>query len=314
MAQALPKQGGSAREAVMFALSLLWLLVLGLVLPHLGVSLHINRQFLAMPLVHWTLFGLWALIVLESVLGLLQALAKSWSNPKPALGRCLLIALIPPCRLAFATHVPGRWIWLPGLGWHLRDADLFERMEHGFAIPMLLVTLLIVPVVIAELFLQSLIMDSAAFAHALHALTALIWFAFATEFILGVSVASNKLTYCKQHWVNMVIILLPLVAFLRTLMVFRMLRLGKVGQLLRAFRLRGLLVRAQRIAMLLNLIDRVLQRNPERYLETLRHRERNKLRELERIRNKIKEVEAKLAAGNPRHDSSIVTGKTDERK
>ncbi|MDX1607506.1 MAG: hypothetical protein R3202_15040, partial [Candidatus Competibacterales bacterium] len=135
-----------------------------------------------------------------------------------------------------------------------------------------------------------------ALAVSLHLGTAFIWFAFAAEFILMVSVAENKLKYCKQNWINIVIILLPLVAFLRTLRLFRLLRAARAGRLLRAYRLRGLLSRAQRIALLLNLIERILHRNPEKLLNTLREREREKQRELDQLREKIRTVEAEMAA------------------
>lgn len=310
MTHAAPVPAGSVwREAVMFTLALLLLLILGLVLPHLGGSPTINEQLFSLPAIGWLLIGLWTVIVLESALGLLQA-----RGAKPAWLRFLLIALVPPSRLAVATHAPVRWIWLPGAGWRLRDHELFERLERDFAIPMLLITLLVIPVVLAELFLQSMIAASVEFALALHALTTLIWFAFATEFILTVSVAPNKLTYCKQHWVNIAIIILPLVAFLRTLAFFRILKLGKASQLLRTYRLRGLLVRAQRIALLLNLIERVMQRNPERYLRILRNREQDKLRELDKLRSKIRETEARLTERDSRstEGTSTVTEHNDE--
>ncbi|MCB1807601.1 MAG: potassium channel protein - like protein, partial [Candidatus Competibacteraceae bacterium] len=105
----------------------------------------------------------------------------------------------------------------------------------------------------------------------------------------------KKLDYCKKNWINIVIIILPLVGFLRSLRLFRMLRLAKAGKLARAYRLRGLLMRAQRLALLFNLIERILHRNPEKYLATLREREQNKLNELAEIQTKIRELEQLIA-------------------
>ena len=46
---------------------------------------------------------------------------------------------------------------------------------------------------------------------------ALIWTAFALEFVIMISVVERKLKYCVQHWIDLLVIVLPLVGFLRTL-------------------------------------------------------------------------------------------------
>ena len=275
----------------MFVSALLLLLLHGLVLPHLGVSLTISRELLMQPTVYIPILALWAFIVIESALGMRYAQAR-W---RTVMLRLLIITIVPPSRMAIATHAPPGWIWLPIKGWQLRGNELFERLERWLAIPMLLITLLIVPVVIVELFFQAEIAASAELERMLHWVTTLVWFAFAAEFILLVSVTPNKLTYCKQHWVNIIIIILPLVAFLRTLVVVQMLKVNQAVKLLRAYRLRGLLMRTQRIALLLNLIDRVRQLNPERYLQVLREREQYALLKLTKLRAQIRETETRLA-------------------
>lgn len=278
----------------MFASALLLLLLHGLVMPHLGGSLTISRELFMQPTVYIPILSLWAFIVIESALGVRYAQDR-W---RLVVLRLLIITIVPPSRMAIATHAPPGWIWLPIKGWQLRGNELFERLERWLAIPMLLITLLVVPVVIVELFFQAAIATSAELQRILHGVTTLVWFAFAAEFILLVSVTPNKLTYCKQHWVNIIIIILPLAAFLRTLVVVQMLKVIKVNHavsLLRAYRLRGLLMRTQRIALLLNLIDRVLQRNPERYLQILREREQDALLKLTKLRAQIRETETRLA-------------------
>jgi len=283
--------GKSRHEAIMFASALLLLLLHGLVLPHLGVSLTISRELLMQPALYIPILALWAFIVLESALGMRYAQAR-WRS---VVLRFLIIAIVPPSRMALATHAPPGWIWLPVRGWQLRGNELFERLERWLAIPMLLITLLIVPVVIIELFFQAEIAAYAELELYLHWATTLVWFAFAAEFILLISVTPNKLTYCKQHWINIIIIILPLVAFLRTLVVVQMLKVNQAVKLLRAYRLRGLLMRTQRIALLLNLIDRVRQLNPERYLQVLREREQYALRKLTKLRAQIRATEARVA-------------------
>ena len=55
-----------------------------------------------------------------------------------------------------------------------------------------------------------------------------IWFAFAAEFILMVSIAEKKVAYCKEHWIDLAIILLPLASFLRSLSIVKATRLANL--------------------------------------------------------------------------------------
>jgi voltage-gated potassium channel len=169
-------------------------------------------------------------------------------------------------------------------------------LEFKLTLPMLIITLLILPVMAVELLMAEQLEQSIVLAAAVHHTTSIIWVAFTAEFILLVSVAQKKLDYCKKNWINIVIIVLPLVAFLRTLRLFRIFKLAKAGKLARAYRLRGLLVRAQRLAMLFNLIERFLHRNPEKYLVTLREREENKRAELAELQLKIQNLEHEVIA------------------
>lgn len=275
----------------MFALALLFLAIAGLALPHGGISDNLSEHTLTLGPIPLSLMLLWLIIVAESLAGVMQGRDPLRSK----LLRCGLVSLLPPFRLALATAVPHRLIWLPRLGWQVRDEALFEHLEWALAIPLLLVTLLILPIVTLEIFFHDALETSSALAWAVHLGSATIWCSFAFEFILLVSVTERKLQYCKHSWINIAIIVLPLLAFLRTLQLFRVLRLAKAGKLLRAYRLRGLVTRAQRIVLLLNLIERILHRKPEKYLAALRQKEQDKLRELDEIRVKIRAVEDLLA-------------------
>jgi voltage-gated potassium channel len=121
----------------------------------------------------------------------------------------------------------------------------------------------------------------------LHGVTAMVWFAFTYEFLLMVSVAEHKIDFCKAHWINLVIILLPLVAFLRTLRLFRFLRAAKAGKLMRAYRLRGVTTRAIRLALVFNLMERLMQRSPEKYRLHLEEQIREKEEELAQLKLKL---------------------------
>ncbi len=118
-------------------------------------------------------------------------------------------------------------------------------------------------------------------------LTALIWFSFALEFIVLVSLAEKKVVYCKKNWINLVIILLPFLAFLRSLQLFRFLRMARAGKLMRAYRLRGLFRRALKFVVFFNLIDRVMARNPEEYNAHLHEKIAEKEAELIKLKSKL---------------------------
>ena len=287
----IEQQATSWRAEAGFWLGSLFLVTVAQVLPHGGASDHISALYLTNPWLTGIVVVLWGTIALEAI----SSLAQAQDSLKAAGLRCLLICLIPPARMTISSAWPADRIWLPRLGWQVCTHDLFTRLEFKFTLPMLIITLLILPVMAVELLMTKQLEQSQALTLALHHTTALIWTAFAAEFIVLFSVARKKLDYCKKNWINIVIIILPLVGFLRSLRLFRMLRLAKAGKLARAYRLRGLLMRAQRLALLFNLIERILHRNPEKYLATLREREQNKLNELAEIQTKIRELEQLIA-------------------
>ena len=123
---------------------------------------------------------------------------------------------------------------------------------------------------------------------AMWAVTALIWLSFALEFIVLCSLAPKRLEFVKKHWINLVIILLPLLAFLRSLRLLRLAQLTKATKLTKAYRLRGLFARLVKLAMLFNLVDRFMSRNPERHRAHLEEKARE-------AREALAGWEAKLA-------------------
>ncbi|MFO1349600.1 MAG: potassium channel protein - like protein [Gammaproteobacteria bacterium] len=296
---ARPLEGGnSARAALMFTLAIVFLLALGLLIHHDSLDDETIVQAVEIPALRWWIALLWLAIIVDALLGVFTA-PDGW---KAAGKRALLVALLPPLRMTVASAWPMTSIWLPWAGWRRVDADLYEQMERDLALPMLAVSLLILPVVVLEWFFKDLLARQLVLAMAVNLGTALIWFAFAVEFILLLTVAERKLRYCAQNWINIVIILLPLVAFLRSLRLFRVLRVAKAGKLLRAYRLRSLWTRAYRLVLLLNLIERALHRKPERYLSHLEGKAREKERELAVLRAKIAELRERLAATDAARD------------
>ena len=285
------EQERSQRAHAGFWLAVGFLLLVAQILPHGGTSDYVSELYLTNPWVLGGLSGLWVLIALEAIEGLRHADDGFIAAGK----RCLLNCVVPPTRMTVATAWPSTRIWLPRIGWQWSSQELFTQLEFKLTLPMLIITLLILPVMAVELLMAKQLEQSTGLSLILHHTTAFIWAAFTAEFILLLSVAQKKLDYCKKNWINIVIIILPLVGFLRSLRLFRMFKLAKASKLARAYRLRGLLLRAQRLAMLFNLIERFLHRNPEKYLVTLREREQKKLEELSELQTKIRELEHLLA-------------------
>ena len=187
-------------------------------------------------------------------------------------------------------------IWLPGLGWRRGGASLQRQLERSFSVPMMIVALLIMPILITEFFLKDQVAVYLWLRVLLHIGTGVIWFAFALEFVLMVSIAEKKIDYCKHHWIDLAIILLPLVAFLRSLSLARTLRLTNVmrvqqlSNLARAYRLRGTAIKAFRVLILFDLTERLFNLNKEKRLAKMQ----TQLRELEKQTRMLRHRMARL--------------------
>src|SRR5262249_19674588 len=103
----------------------------------------------------------------------------------------------------------------------------------------------------------------------LHLGVAVIWVAFATEFVLESSAAPDPLAHAKERWLDLAIVVLPMLEFVLTKWVdaaplARLLRLGRalspeqLGGLARVYRLRGLVTKSWQAFLLLGGVGRLL--------------------------------------------------------
>lgn len=240
---------------------------------------------------------MWPLFIAEQVvLYFLLPTGQSMDRQYPF---WLSVCLFPPLRLCARHRTNRQMVWLPNLGWQPVGRYLQRRLERAFSIPMVWIALLILPVLALQAIFKGDIVNYPVLRLALHFGTGLIWFAFAAEFIVMVSVAEKKLTYCKKHWLDLVIILLPLVSFLRTLRLLRASRLLQVGRLqqlskiVRVYRLRGLAMRGLRALLILELFSRLLRTTPEQRIEKLMAEYREKQEELDFLKAEIDELRKK---------------------
>lgn len=203
----------------------------------------------------------------------------------------LLYCVLPPLRLGARDHSSGEKIWLPLAGWQEVNDELVARVTKSFGAPMIAIALLVLPLIAAEFYWSESLTSNPGLSLSMHGTTGLIWLAFALEFIVMISIVQKKVRYCREHWIDIVVILLPLVAFLR---VARLARLARLQQTARIYRVRGLAMRAYRAVLLMNTVDHLMQRSPERRLAQLEKRLEEKQNEVALLRKEILQLQVKV--------------------
>jgi hypothetical protein len=255
----------------MFALALAYLLVLaGLV--HRATQSEVTQ--LELDLMHGTLVALWPVFVVEAGVAVIRR-APAVSLRTAAL-RALLVVLIPPMRLGW-IHPATNAIWLPRLGWREPGKNLLRVLDRAFGGPMLLFAFLILPVLVMEYVHLIRTESSPLFALALDLSIALIWVAFALEFVIKVQAAPSSLGYMKDRWLDLAIVGLPTLEFVLKRWVdaaplLRLLRLGRavgpeqLGAMGKAYRLRGLMTKGWHAFLLLEGVSRMTGNTPAKRL------------------------------------------------
>lgn len=209
----------------------------------------------------------------------------------------VLACLCPPLRMGTPNlEMRGR-IWLPKFGWTRPTASVRQDLEKLFGMPMIAIALMILPILLVEFGLKEHVADRNWLRILLHLSTGTIWFAFALEFIVMYSVAKKKLQYCKTHWLDLAIVLLPLLSFLRSLRVLRATRLARLAKLQyltrlgRVYRLRGLTIKAFRGLAVIEVMHRILPMTLERQVELLKEDLADHERHGRELRKKIASIE-----------------------
>jgi len=191
-----------------------------------------------------------------------------------------MVALFPPFRMGFPSISRPQQIWLPLLGWQVINKQLTKRLDRQFSMPMLIFAFLILPILILEYTQEAQIKENPYLSLALHASIALIWVAFALEFILKISTAKKTFVYLRERWIDAAIVLIPALEFVLTNWVeaaplARLFRLSRalqpeqLSRLSRLYRLRGLIMRAWHAILLLEVVTRIFGFSPEKRLKQL---------------------------------------------
>ncbi len=245
----------------------------------------------------WILHGqrvLWVLALLYPLYPL-EAFAH-WSEGSRGLKQNWLFCLVPFARLGSRDHVDQKHIWLPLLGWQPVSRSLAHRLMRYFSIPMIVIALLVLPVIAFELFFDEFLLKHRGLKLVVEATSAFIWASFVTEFVIILSVVEQRWRYCRQNWINIAVIVLPMIAFLRVVQLGRLLAIKQLVRTTRVFRLRGLLFRAWRAIVTLEVIDMILRREPAIRLARTKVLLAEKLDEIDVLRQEIARLEQVVAA------------------
>ncbi|MBT0810280.1 hypothetical protein KIH41_03210 [Litoribacter ruber] len=242
--------------------------------------------------IYWSI---WFVYLLD--FGLILFLARK-HNQKIATGEFIfrIFALaFPPLRMV-SRHIQNiELVWVPFFGWSQSNEGLLKLLKRKFSLPMIFIALLILPVLIVEwkfydevsTFLET------DLTFLLDMVQAFIWMAFAFEFILMFSVSNERLDYVKRNWIDVVIILLPFIAFVRSI---RLIKIARLTQIARGYKLRGILMKARQGLIFANFFYRILTIKPTFQIKNLKKQLDKNQREREEIEEQLIELYRVLKA------------------
>ena len=205
-----------------------------------------------------------------------------------------LYAVFPPLRLGAKDHETNHRIWLPGLGWQTLGFDLERRIQKALRVPMIVMALLIIPLLAAEYFLAARLGNDHLLAGLTAAASGIIWASFTAEFILMAAISRSKFSYCKEHFLELLIILLPILGVLGTIQIGRELRINQITKAANLYRLRGLAVRSWQALTMFEAVNRILGGPPQKQIQTLRLLVEKKQDELHQLQAQIQRLESRV--------------------
>lgn len=284
----------------MVVLSFIFLLLVG-VLVHGFEAPDLKRTAAWFALLA-AFLALWPVFLVEFLVHLLLRERKKGFGRREWYG--LLTCLIPPLRIGARVQAMGGTIWIPFLGFRPVNRELRQQLERVFSVPMIVIAVMILPLLALEYGPWQWARDLREHPWVvdfLYVSTVVIWFAFAVEFVVMHAVSANKVAYCARQWLDLTIVLVPLLMFLGNLGFLRLSRLARLeqlGRLARVYRFRGLWMRAWRAVILLELINRLLS-TPQKRITKLRDRIALKEEEIRELQKEIRALEEKMEAKQP---------------
>ena len=132
--------------------------------------------------------------------------------------------------------------------------------------------------------------------------------AFVFEFVVMFSVVEKRLRYCKQNWIDLAVVLLPLVNFMGAARLSRLVKLKQLSRTAKIYRMRGLILRSWRAIVALDVIDTLLRRDSEQRMEKLQNQIDEKQQEIEQLKIQMQRLESKTDAAVLEKPNSEPTG------
>ncbi len=266
---------------LMFWFSILMLMLMGFIIMF---SFTEKARLLVTPSVLWQMTALYGILMIVPLSEFLYIIhLKNKEHLKVSIYQLIFrIVAIPlmPLRMGARRLSSDEWLWIPFWNWTKCNDILLEELKRKFSMPMIGIALLIIPILFIDL--NKTVGDQVAaripeISLYLEAVQAFIWIAFTFEFILMFSVTRDKLDYCKANWIDLFIILLPLVSFLRT---FRAIQgIARVNQVARAYRFKGVITKVREALVLADMVQRIMYPNPETQLKALQKKIQKNRRE-----------------------------------
>ncbi len=121
-----------------------------------------------------------------------------------------------------------RRVKVPFKGEIVVTSETRQRVDEAFAVPMLVASILFVPVLLFDLYYEDIGYPRSWMEPAMTDLLGLIWLAFAAEFTVKCAIAANRVTYAKRHWIDVLILLLPFLSPLRATAALRGVGIGRL--------------------------------------------------------------------------------------
>ncbi len=277
-----------------------WLALLALICMGATLMFHFMEKQLIPVVIHILILKLnillWVFFALELVF--LGRLAYRQPQLRKALWFRCIVLFIPILRIGMKAVSHPNHTWLPFWHWSEVNRSLFDALRKIFSTPMIVIALFIVPLLLVEYKLKDDIVNHPAIYLLISTVQTFIWAAFVFEFTLMVSIAEEKIDYCKRNWIDILIIILPFISFFRTL---RIMRLVKLKELVRVYRLRGVLMKTQQALVITGFIQRLILyklSTPEKTLNSLRKNLREKKKEYQELSEKIASTIERLEKKN----------------
>lgn len=277
----------------MFFLAILFLSIAAVIIQYMQTEAIFAKLPYTLQMID-ILLKLWVIFFLERILYIIFCGHITWKNYVNS----ALMLIFPPLRLAARRCHHKRFIWF--LGWQPVSKQSYEALEKKFLLPILFISLFMIPFWITEIFFPQRISSHDVLYHLINLGNAIIWGLFVAEFIVMMSIAEKRREYIIKHWLELFIIILPMLALARFILVARYIQLlervrwlkfAKVQRILNIYRARSVLHRLLRMLIIIDIIKRFYQRkNPEKYLNMLQEKLQEKEQEVETLKQQIKET------------------------